>query len=71
MAWQLILNAVRTYAPWVMLPITITVGFIGYNMERWIRNPQSQSISSMSTEERRKERQLRELTVSDNSDEKK
>lgn len=71
MAWQLVLNAVRTYAPWVMLPITITVGFIGYNMEQWIRNPQSQSISSMSTEERRKERQLRELSVSDNSDEKK
>jgi len=34
--WPIILTALRSYAPYVMLPITMTVGYIGYNLENWM-----------------------------------
>jgi hypothetical protein len=63
MSYQLIINLVRTYAPWIMLPVTITVGFIGYNMERWFRRP-NYVEPPKSTEEKRQERLLKDIDVS-------
>lgn len=36
--WPLILNALRIHTPNLLLPVTMTVGFIGYNLEDWLRN---------------------------------
>ena len=60
MVWNLIINAARVYAPWIMLPVTMTIGFIGYNFENLVRRPKS--IPKVeSTLERREERRLKEL----------
>lgn len=66
MAYQLVLNVVRQYAPWVMLPITMTVGYIGYKMEGWFRKPNSLE-PPRSTEEVRHERLLKELEYTYNN----
>ena len=60
MVYQVIVGLVRTYAPWVMLPFTITVGYVGYKLEGWIRKP-VEAGPSTSIEEKRHERQLKEL----------
>ena len=60
MVWNVIINAVRVYAPWIMLPITMTIGFIGYNFENLLRG--SKSLPKVeSTLERREERRLKEM----------
>lgn len=59
MVWNIIINAARVYAPWIMLPITMTIGFIGYNFENLVRRPKS--IKTQSTLERREERRLKEM----------
>ena len=60
MVYQLIVAAVRQYTPWIMLPITITVGFAGYNLEGWLRGDR-RIEPNKSIEEKRHERQLVEL----------
>lgn len=60
MVWNIILSGVRSYAPWIMLPITITVGFIGYNVEWAVRTPQLVEPPA-STQERREERRLKDI----------
>ncbi len=48
-----------------MLPLTMTVGFIGYNLERYIRSPPEANQNSKSTIEVREERQLRSVMNDD------
>ncbi|XP_050505712.1 small integral membrane protein 12 isoform X2 [Diabrotica virgifera virgifera] len=45
--WPVIYTALRTYAPYVTLPVAALVGVIGYNLESWISNrytPYNKSI---------------------------
>ena len=65
MVWTLIVSAVRAYAPWIMLPVTMTIGFIGYNFENFVRRPKS-ILKVESTLERREERRLKEMQSADN-----
>lgn len=60
MVYQLVINAIRVYAPWIMLPITITVGYVGYKFEGWFRKPQALEPAE-SVEEIRLERKLKEF----------
>lgn len=60
MYWQLATRFIKRYFPQIMLPITITVGFIGYSIENYLRPPKALP-SSKSTTERREERRLKEL----------
>ena len=59
MVWQLVFGAVRAYAPWIMLPVTITVGYIGYSLEWMIRKPRNLELKGI--QEQREERRLEEL----------
>jgi len=51
--------ALRSYAPIVMLPISFTVGFVGYNLEWWLRESKVSDVESVG--EARKKRQEEEL----------
>ena len=60
MVLQIILAASRVYLPWVLLPFTMTIGFIGYTLEWKIRgNKVTEAPKSIA--EQREERRLREL----------
>ncbi len=52
---------VRRFFPQIMLPITITVGFIGYSIENYFRPPSLPEGKSQSVSEIREERRLRDL----------
>ena len=43
--WPIILTALRGYVPYVMLPITMTVGYIGYNLENWMHKNVEKKVS--------------------------
>ena len=43
--WPIILTALRSYAPYVMLPITMTAGYIGYNLENWMHKNVEKKVS--------------------------
>jgi hypothetical protein len=58
--WHLAVRFARRYFPQLMLPVTITVGFIGYSIENYLRPPIAPPTSK-STSEMREERRLREL----------
>ena len=45
----------------MLLPITITIGFVGYSVETYIRPPIKPENKSKSVAERREERRLREM----------
>ena len=64
---QLGLRLVRRYFPQIMLPITITVGFIGYSIENYLRPPVAPPTSK-SMSELREERRLRELKSTSTQD---
>ena len=57
MPWQIVLQVAKRYFPQILLPITITVGFIGYSIETYIRPPQpaekSKSVSETKDEKTR------------------
>lgn len=60
MIWNIVMSGVRRYAPGIMLPVTITVGFIGYNLEWAVRT--SKPVETVkSTQEQREERRLKEV----------
>ena len=59
MVWQIVVGVVRAYAPWIMLPVTITVGYIGYSLEWMIRKPNLEGPKSI--QEQREERRLEEM----------
>ena len=52
---------IRRAFPQIMLPITITIGFIGYSIENYFRRPQLPDAMSQSVIEIREERRLKEL----------
>jgi len=60
MVLQIILPASRVYLPWVLLPFTMTIGFIGYTIEWKIRRNKI-TEAPKSIFEQREERRLREL----------
>ncbi len=69
MVWQLIIQGVRVYAPWVLLPVTMAIGFIGYSLENVIRQRYGRAIEQpKSINEQRQERRLKEMTNSNNTD---
>ena len=43
--WPIILNALRVYTPYVLLPVTMTVGYLGYNLENWLRKNDEKKVS--------------------------
>lgn len=47
--WQIMWMGARRYAPKIMLPVTMVIGFIGYNIENAVRpsttEPQHKSVS--------------------------
>ncbi len=63
---QLALRFLQRFFPQVILPITITIGFIGYSIETYARPPKSldQLPPSQSVSERRQERLLEDLEKS-------
>lgn len=46
-----------------MLPVSMTVGFIGYNLESWIKGHKDRS--ALSVKEKRDQRELDELNFDD------
>ena len=59
--WQIAIQVVKRYFPQILLPITITVGFIGYSIENYIRPPRQLTQQSKSISEQREERRLKEM----------
>lgn len=62
MVWPLIMGAARAYAPYVVLPIAVVVGSIGYFIETRVRNNDKWAKEKPSTLE---ERTLRQLDAQD------
>jgi len=61
--WPIILNALRIYAPYILLPVTMTVGYVGYNLEdRLFKNVEKKSKSLI---EERADRNLDTLEADD------
>jgi len=61
--WPIILNALRIYTPYLLLPVTMTVGYIGYNLEDWLfKNVEKKSKSLI---EERADRNLDTLEAYD------
>lgn len=59
---QLAVQLIKRFVPQVMLPITITIGFIGYSIESYFRKPVANHGSeSQSVIEIREERRLRDI----------
>lgn len=58
--WPALFAVVRTYAPYVTLPISVAIGIIGYNIEGWISDKYTPT-KKKSIEEERLERQLKEM----------
>jgi len=57
--WPIILNALRIYTPYLLLPVTMTVGYVGYNLENWLhKNVEKKPKSLM---EQRADRNLDSL----------
>ncbi|KAL4238969.1 hypothetical protein ACF0H5_003673 [Mactra antiquata] len=65
--WNIVYAALRSYAPIVVLPVAITVGFIGYNVEGWVSDKQTEG-RTMTFAEERDERKLMELKGEANPD---
>lgn len=58
--WPIIIGVMRTYAPYVLLPVSATIGFLGYMYEsnfRDIHNP----YKSTTIQEERDQRKLEEM----------
>ncbi|CAB4054515.1 unnamed protein product [Lepeophtheirus salmonis] len=54
--WPIIVNLARTYAPAVVLPFAVVIGFIGYNVEGMLTDRQTPSReTAIERRERRKE----------------
>jgi len=60
--WPIIANFVRVNAPYLVLPIAATVGFIGYNFESIVSDRYTPFKDSVV--QRREERRLEELKES-------
>ncbi len=67
--WPIIWNALRLYAPYVVLPFAAVVGFIGYNVEVGVRGEQGMDTPAKkhSIIDEREERRLEEGKQNDPS----
>ena len=61
MVYQYVWMFARRYMPFVMLPVAIVVGTIGYNIERIVSDRHTPS-PGLSIEQKRQERNLSEMT---------
>jgi len=57
--WPVLLAAARAYAPAILFPVALTIGFIGYNIESLVSDKSTPSRESVI--ERREQRHLQEL----------
>lgn len=57
--WPVIMAAARAYAPAILFPVALTIGFIGYNLENLVSDKHTPSRESVI--ERREKRILQEL----------
>lgn len=64
---NVIVQLARTYAPWIMLPASATIGFIGYKMEWWLRTD-DQAKDRVSVQQQRDERKLQQAINEDCTD---
>jgi len=58
MAWPVIMAAARRYAPYVVFPVAVAVGSVGYLIETRVRNKEKWAKEKPSTLEERTLRQL-------------
>ncbi|XP_076442135.1 small integral membrane protein 12-B-like [Babylonia areolata] len=65
MVWPLIMGAARTYAPYITFPVALVVGFIGYNIEGWIRGKDGTPFKAEGVKEERSERVLEQIQDKD------
>ena len=57
----------RTYAPVVMLPFSITVGFVGYKLEWFLKKDVDQAKDKPSISSLREERLLNEIVSNESN----
>ncbi|KAK7103637.1 hypothetical protein V1264_018502 [Littorina saxatilis] len=65
MVWPLIVNAVRVYAPWVTFPFAVVIGFIGYNVEGWVRGDKKSPFKEEGIKDERSNRVLEQNSHTD------
>ena len=58
--WQFMYRVLQRYSPWVMLPLTIPLGYIGFKLEEKYRTPTGVQRPT-NTMEDRYERQLKRI----------
>lgn len=58
--WPAVFAVLRTYAPYITLPVSIVIGVVGYNIEGWISDKHTPT-KKKSIGEERLERQLKEM----------
>lgn len=63
--WQILFAGMRTYAPYVTLPIAAVIGAVGFGIERSIRGREDTTPSRSSIKEERDERLLEQSTTED------
>ncbi len=57
--WPIVINFLRTYAPFVTLPIAAVIGFVGYNIEGLVSDKQTSFDKSV--KEAREERLMQNI----------
>lgn len=57
--WPILMNVLRTNAPYITLPFAVVIGIIGYNIERLVSDRSTPFKNSI--EEQREDRLLKDL----------
>lgn len=57
--WPILMNILRSNAPYITLPFAVVVGIIGYNIESWVSDKSTPFKNSI--EEQREDRLLKDL----------
>lgn len=65
MVWIVLLQGLRTYAPYIVAPVAAVIGVIGYNVEKWVRHGDLSTPYIESIKEEREERLLKETFEND------
>lgn len=66
--WPLILAGVRTYSPYIVFPVALVVGTVGYFTEGHFSDRRRGKIQAPSTLDARQDRKLMEKSSSDVDD---